>query len=478
MLKQINYVTGMKWNFSRMLLAFMAISILTISCKNNEVADPETPPSVTIPAPSITSLSPDIGTEGTEVVILGENFGDNSSVIEVTIGSKAAEVITKSSTQLKVKAPSGLNDIAASVVVSVGTKRSNTKTFTYKDTAAPSIASVTNICFSGSTVVINGSNFSSTVDGNTVKFGTAVATVTAATKTSLTVTTPVLGSAATADITVTKSDKVSNAKSIAVDFDQNKIATYNWTTHTVKPGLIYKTGTFTLYGETQRRVYILDVTLNASNTLGIGFSTTDVNTVTMCNNYNATAGVNAGYFPYGGSADKDPYIRINSATVQDGHTNVSQLYTNSALLINNNVATVRKFTESGKNLNLVAAAIPVAQAQNIIVCGPMLITSGVIETLDMNTGHNSSQTGRTGLGVTADGKRVFMVVVDTGGGVTGVSTLQLAKILQALGAVNAMNLDGGGSSTMFVKNQGDNGRVNFPTGGTWQRPVRSVIYVK
>jgi exopolysaccharide biosynthesis protein len=139
---------------------------------------------------------------------------------------------------------------------------------------------------------------------------------------------------------------------------------------------------------------------------------------------------------------------------------------------------VKKFTESGKNLNLVAAAIPTTQAQNIIVCGPMLITSGVIETLDMTTGHNSSQTARTGLGVTSDGKRVFMVVVDTGGGVTGVSTLQLAKILQALGAVNAMNFDGGGSSTMFVSNQGDMGRVNFPTGGTWQRPVRSVIYVK
>src|SRR5690606_7362713 len=97
---------------------------------------------------------------------------------------------------------------------------------------------------------------------------------------------------------------------------------------------------------------------------------------------------------------------------------------------------------------------------------------------DMSTSHNSSSTARTGLGVTDDGKRVLMVVVDTGGGVTGVNTLQLAKILQALGAVDAMNFDGGGSSTMFVKNQGLNGLVNLPTGGTWQRPVRSVIYIR
>jgi exopolysaccharide biosynthesis protein len=287
-----------------------------------------------------------------------------------------------------------------------------------------------------------------------------------------------LGAAAAVDITVSKFGMISSAKRISVDADQNKVAIYNWTIHAVKPGVIYKTGQLALFGTAQRRIYILDVTLDANNALGIGFSTTNTATVTMCNNYGAVAGVNTGYFPLGSSTDKDPYIRINGSTVQAGHTNVPQIFTNSALIIHNNVAAVRKFTDSGKNLNLVAAAIPATQAQNMIVCGPMLITSGAIENLDMSVGHNSSLTGRTGLGVTADGKRVFMVVVDTGGSVTGVNTLHLAKILQALGAVNAMNFDGGGSSTMFVKDQGDNGRVNYPTGGTYQRPVRSVIYLK
>lgn len=467
----------MQLNHFRILLAFVAITFFSISCKNNDNPGSPSVPAVIALSPSITSLSPDVGAEGTEVVILGENFGNNNNGIEITFGSKVAEIIKKSNTELKVKAPSGLNGVAVSLAVTVNGKRSNTKTFTYNNAAAPLIASITNTCFFGSTVVINGNNFSPDAGDNIVRFGLVTAKVTAATTTSLTVTTPDLGSATTTDVTVTKFSIVSNAKSVAVDADQNKIATYNWTTHTVKPGLTYRTGEFSLFGVTLRRIYILDVILNASNTLGIGFTTTDVNTVTMCNNYNAAAGVNAGYFPYNGSSNKDPYIRINAATVQNGHTDVSQLYTNSVLLIHNNVATIKKFTENGKNLNLVAAAIPVTQAEHILVCGPMLITSGTLESLDMSVGHNNSQTARTGLGVTADGKRIFMVVVDTGGGVTGVSTLQLAKILQALGSVNAMNLDGGGSSTMFVSNQGDKGRVNYPTGGTWQRPVRSVIYV-
>lgn len=342
----------------------------------------------------------------------------------------------------------------------------------------PSIESMTATCFYNSTVVITGKGFSPNKEDNIVKFGMVSGTVIEAKSTSLSVKTPNLGSATNVDVTVANSGSTSNAKSIAIDVDQNKIATYAWTSTTTKPGLIYKSGQFSLFGSTQRSIYILDVTLDASNTLGIGVAASNISTTAVSNNYNAVAGVNAGYFKLSGSYDKDPYIRIDGSTVQSGDLNVNNIFTNSVLIVNENVATVRKFTQDHYNQNLIASAIPVAQAKNIIVCGPMLVNSGTIESLDMSVGHNSSQTARTGIGVTADGKRVFLVVVDTGGGFTGVTTLQLAKILQALGAVNAMNLDGGGSSTMFVKNQGNNGLVNSPNGGTYQRPVRSIVYVK
>ncbi len=427
--------------------------------------------------PLILSVNPESGVEDNEITITGKNFGSNKNAIQVTFGTRTAAITKFSNSELKVRVPLRSNSTVVNVFVAINGRMSNSKVFTYNE-IPPSISSLTQTCFYGSKVVIHGNNFSTNTEENIVRFGTIEAPVIQASHTSLTVLTPNLGDAITAEVTVSKAGVVSNAKTITVDVDQNKVTTFNWTTHTLRPGALYKTGELNLFGETLRRVYILDVTLNETNTLGIGFSPSEINTVSMCNNYGAVAGINAGYFPYGTSTDKDPYIRIAGATVQEGHLGVSQLYTNSALLIHNNVAKVRKFTNTGKNLNLVAAAIPTSEAEHIIVCGPMLITSGVIEPLDMSVGHNNSTTARTGLGVTEDGKRVFMVVVDTGGGVTGITTLQLAKILQALGAVNAMNFDGGGSSTMFVKNQGDNGRVNFPTGGTWQRPVRSIVYVK
>ncbi len=74
---------------------------------------------------------------------------------------------------------------------------------------------------------------------------------------------------------------------------------------------------------------------------------------------------------------------------------------------------------------------------------------------------------RTAIGINADSTRLYFVVVD-GRHITstGVTLKEMAGIFEALGAVHAVNLDGGGSSCMVV-----NGEVlNHPSDG----PVRAV----
>lgn len=426
-------------------------------------------------APFIDSVSPGFGKQGDTITIIGNYFGSDKSKVKIRFNlTDAANIVSVENTKIEVEVPDGIDASSVEISVEVANFISNRKSFSYLK--PPSLAKLTPTCFYGSTVEITGVNFSQDVEGNKVMFGGIEATVTEASKTNIKVIAPDLGIATSADVTVTIHDMVSNALKINVDFDQNKIASYDWTIHTVRPGLIYKTGQFSLFGSTIRRIHVLDLTLDANNILGIGFTTNNKPTVDICMDNNAVAGINAGYFPMSGATDKDPYIRINGKTVQAGHEKVNAIFTNAALLINNNIATIRKFTENTTNLNEKAAEIPVSQASNVILCGPMLLADGKLENLDMSKSHNYSSTARTGLGVTADGKRVFLVVVDYNQGATGVQTPQLAKILQALGAESAMNFDGGGSSTMFVKDMGDNGRVSINTYS--QRAVRSVIFVK
>jgi exopolysaccharide biosynthesis protein len=84
---------------------------------------------------------------------------------------------------------------------------------------------------------------------------------------------------------------------------------------------------------------------------------------------------------------------------------------------------------------------------------------------------------RTAIGVTAAG-RILMVVIDgRRKDSKGVKIVKLAKVMQGLGATFAINLDGGGSSTMVVKGKkGGLQVVNEPSDGN-QRKVSSAVLV-
>jgi hypothetical protein len=104
---------------------------------------------------------------------------------------------------------------------------------------------------------------------------------------------------------------------------------------------------------------------------------------------------------------------------------------------------------------------------------PVLVANGARVVGTCTTSFCSSRNPRTGVGVTADG-RILMVVVDgrQAGWSVGVSLPKFAAIFRKLGAVSALNLDGGGSSTMVVR--GD--VVNRPSSGN-QRSVSTALMV-
>jgi Phosphodiester glycosidase len=80
---------------------------------------------------------------------------------------------------------------------------------------------------------------------------------------------------------------------------------------------------------------------------------------------------------------------------------------------------------------------------------------------------------RTGIGWTKDGQ-VLMVVVDGRSERSAGMTLhEFAKLFRSMGAVEALNVDGGGSSTMWIKGLGV---VNVPSDGP-ERPVSSAFLI-
>ena len=98
---------------------------------------------------------------------------------------------------------------------------------------------------------------------------------------------------------------------------------------------------------------------------------------------------------------------------------------------------------------------------------PML-KNGVVEQNDVwNELHP-----RTGIGYSEDKKSIIYCVVDGRGASAGVTTKQLAQLMQSAGAYNAFNMDGGGSSCMYVK---DFGPMNATSDGV-ERAVANGIF--
>jgi hypothetical protein len=117
-------------------------------------------------------------------------------------------------------------------------------------------------------------------------------------------------------------------------------------------------------------------------------------------------------------------------------------------------------------------------AQNILGAGPQLIRAGKIDITDkqekMIANFATDRHPRTALAQLDSGKILLLTVDGRQPGVSvGMSLQTLAELLLQFGAVEAINLDGGGSTTMVLHNK----IVNKPSDQTGERPVSDAILV-
>lgn len=134
------------------------------------------------------------------------------------------------------------------------------------------------------------------------------------------------------------------------------------------------------------------------------------------------------------------------------------------------------------NLNLAPVETEQAgnwkQATSIVGGGPQLIKQGHIEITNaaekILPSFVSDRHPRTAIAKLKSGQ-ILLLTVDgrQPGESIGMSLTMLADLLLEFGAIEAINLDGGGSTTMVIKNK----LVNKPSDATGERPVSDAILV-
>jgi len=188
----------------------------------------------------------------------------------------------------------------------------------------------------------------------------------------------------------------------------------------------------------------------------------------------AIAAVNGTFFDVKNGRSVD-YIRIDGSTFTEntlGKSGERAVHQKSAVVIEDGRLSIKKWDETADWESKIAE-------KNVMNSGPLL-TYGLSDQALLENSFNKTRHPRTCIGIKANGKVILVTVDGRNENSAGMSLFELTKIMRWLGCVSSINLDGGGSTAMWIDGFPDNGIVNFPTDNKkWdhagERKVANVI---
>lgn len=183
--------------------------------------------------------------------------------------------------------------------------------------------------------------------------------------------------------------------------------------------------------------------------------------------------VNGGFFDVknGGSVD---FIKIEGKILDTTRVK-NAFHSQSAITIQNNkIEIIEGNGITGWETKL--------SADNVLLSGPLLLKNNQKITLPKNA-FNDNRHPRTCLCVTNDSKLLLITVDGRSNQAYGMNLHELTFLTKQLNCRDAINLDGGGSTTMYIAGQPFNGVVNYPSDNKLfdhegERSVSNIFYIK
>lgn len=222
-----------------------------------------------------------------------------------------------------------------------------------------------------------------------------------------------------------------------------------WNTKKIKRGLVWKQANFEDLFSSRQEVNIVEVDLKKYRKKIKLAGVSEGRVLTSQFAKDATVAINGGFFNVkdGGAVD---FIKIDGEVV---NTTVSNNPRANALLAFDN----RKFVIVGAADSL----IYYENSPNVMLSGPLLVEDQQPVQLDSNP-FNNNRHPRSAIALM--GNKLLLITVDgRNSNAQGMSLTELQSILYWYGATHSMNLDGGGSTALYIKGQTANGIVNYPS---------------
>lgn len=250
-----------------------------------------------------------------------------------------------------------------------------------------------------------------------------------------------------------------------------------WKTQKIARGIIWKQHLFNgdLFNSNQS-VNMLEVRKQKKVSFAIGYEEKELKpTSAFGKEADAIAALNGSFFDMknGGSVDfiKSKGKIIGKNQMKDS---VRAIHQKAAIAIQKGILSIEKWNGS----NDWETRIP---AEDILLSGPLLIFENHLEAIDSSS---FTVTRHPRTVVATIGSRILLITIDgRNENAAGMNLFELRNFLRWLNANNAINLDGGGSTTLWIYNQSEGGVVNYPSDNKkWdhagERKVANVLLVQ
>jgi uncharacterized protein YigE (DUF2233 family) len=242
--------------------------------------------------------------------------------------------------------------------------------------------------------------------------------------------------------------------------DSLAFASGPWQTDTLD-GMVLKQCRFEgqrLFASNQQ-IFVLEIPDTAHYTLAFAHEPRRTKTSEMARKHEAVAAVNGSFF------DMDKhfpicYLRIDSVNIGEntpGKDTVNRKYYQYGTLCLGGDSIFILKTDSSRRWE---EALPYP---DIMTAGPLLIWHDTLQYMRDDRTFVTNRHNRTAVGIREDGTVLLFVADGRFKQAEGLSLTELQQILRWLGCRDALNLDGGGSTTLFL-NIGDyQGIANCPS---------------
>lgn len=213
------------------------------------------------------------------------------------------------------------------------------------------------------------------------------------------------------------------------------------------------------YFHSNQFIALLEIPAQSNVQLAYAYEKQRTRTSTIAQKHRAIAAINGSFFDM---EKHHPvcYLRINGEEVGINVAGVDSVnrkyYQYGTLVIDSNRMQILH-TDSARFWE---RTLPY---ENIMTAGPLLIYRGekIAQRNDLsfvNKRHN-----RTAVGIRPDGSILMLVVDGRSKQSEGFTLDELQNTLYWLGCSDALNLDGGGSTTLYIQKEGENGIINHPS---------------